>query len=215
MSTAALMSTPAGTARTGQIPARRRRAADCGPERRRASVLFVDVEGSMGLSDTVELEDWWSAIDELFALLCDGVRRYGGWIANFTGDGVAAVFDGYDERPGEHARRACEAAQWLCEVIRGRGAEMWRERGLELSVRTGIHSGEVLVGTIGDPRERRYTMAGYAVALAKRIEGLATPGRAWVSEQTAALAGDAVTLRDRGCFAIKGAPVPVRVFELA
>lgn len=178
-------------------------------------MLFVDVKGSMSLSGAVEPEEWWSAMDELFALLCEGVRGQGGWIASFTGDGIQAVFDGCGEPPDGHARRACEAARWLCDAVRGPGAEMWRRRGLELSVRTGIHSGEILVGTIGDRRERRYTTAGYAVGLAKRIEGLATPGRAWVSEQTAALVSDAVTLRDRGCFAVKGAPGPVHLFELA
>jgi class 3 adenylate cyclase len=92
---------------------------------------------------------------------------------------------------------------------------MWRAHGLELSVRTGIHSGDILVGRIGDVRDGRYTAAGYAVALAKRIEGLATPGRVWVSAHTAALVGDAVPVHDRGLFAVKGAPAPIQVFELA
>jgi class 3 adenylate cyclase len=178
-------------------------------------VLFVDVTGSMGLSGTVELEEWWAAIDDLFTLLCEGVHRHGGWVASFTGDGIEAVFDDCAEPPEESARRACEAARWLCDAVRQRGAEMWRAHGLELSVRTGIHSGEILVGMLGDRRDGRYTTAGFAVGLAKRIEGLATPGRAWMSEQTAALVAETVAVRERGAYEVKGAPAPVRVFELA
>ena len=182
-------------------------------ERKFVTVLFVDVKGSMGLSSAIELEEWWSVIDGLFELMCESVYRFGGWVAGFTGDGIKAVF----EAPGatdDHAQRACDAALWLRDAICAPAAELRSEHGLELSVRIGINSGEVLTGTIGDRYRRCYTANGYPVALAKRIEAIALPGRINLSEHTAALVAGAVQLRDLGTFAVKGAQQPVGVFEL-
>ena len=67
-----------------------------------------------------------------------------------------------------------------------------REQGLEIAVRIGINSGEVLTGTIGDRYNRYYTANGYAVGLAKRMEVLAIPNRIFLTEHTAALVAGAV-----------------------
>ena len=184
-----------------------------GIERKVVTVLFVDVKGSMDLISAIELEEWWSVIDRLFQLMCDSVYRFRGWVASFTGDGIKAVF----EPPGagdDHAQQACEAALWLRDALCAPAAELRSEHGLELSVRIGINSGEVLTGTIGDRYGCYYTANGYPVALAKRIEALALPGSIYLSEHTAALVAGAVWLRDLGAFEVKGAQRPVGVFEL-
>jgi len=184
-----------------------------GTERKVVTVLFVDVQGSMGLISAIELEEWWSVIDGLFELMCESVYRFDGWVASFTGDGIKAVFEPH---PGcdHHARRACRAALWLRDAISGPAAELRSDHGLELSVRVGINSGEVLTGTIGDRYMRYYTVNGYAVALAKRIEALARPGTVYVSEHTAALVAGAFRLHDLGAFTVKGADLPVGASEL-
>jgi class 3 adenylate cyclase len=182
-------------------------------ERKFVTVLFVDVKGSMDLIRAVALEEWWSVIDGLFEVMCEGVYRFGGWVAGFTGDGIKAVFESAEETD-DHARRACDAALWLRDAIREPAAELRGEHGLELSVRIGINSGEVLTGTIGDRYRRCYTVNGYAVALAKRIETIARPGRIYLSEHTAALVAGVAQLRDLGAYEVKGAEVPVGVFEL-
>lgn len=182
-------------------------------ERKLATVLFVDVHGSMNLSATVEPDEWWSVLNGLFELMCDGVCRSGGWVGSFTGDGINGVFEA-PEAPEAHARRACDSALWLCDELRTRRAELLDERGLELAVRIGINSGEVVTGTIGDRYSRYYTATGYSVALAKRIEALAPPGQVYVSEHTAALVAATHRLRDLGTFSVKGAQLPIGVFEL-
>jgi class 3 adenylate cyclase len=182
-------------------------------ERKFATVLFVDVQSSMNLSAVIELEEWWSILTGLFELMCEGVCRCGGWVGSFTGDGIKGVFEAPDAAEA-HARGACDAALWLCHALRRPAAELLDERGLELAVRIGINSGEVVTGTIGDRYGRFYTATGYAVALAKRIEALALPGRVYVSEHTAALVDGTHQLRNLGRFSVKGAQVPVGVFEL-
>jgi hypothetical protein len=102
-----------------------------------------------------------------------------------TGDGIVAVFehnlDGY-----EHVQRACDAALATRDALNARAQALLQERELELSVRIGLNTGEVLTGAIGGAHTCYHTVTGYAVSLAKRIEGLAMLGRVYVSEHTAA-----------------------------
>jgi class 3 adenylate cyclase len=182
-------------------------------ERKLATVMLVDVQGSMNLSREIDLEPWWSVIGGLFELMCESVYRFGGWVANFTGDGVAAVFEAADATD-DHARQCCDAALWLRDAIRAPAAELSSEHALELSVRIGINSGDVLTGTIGSRYKRYHTANGYAVALAKRMEALALPGQIYLTARTAAFVADAFRLRDLGAFEVKGADTPVEVCEL-
>jgi class 3 adenylate cyclase len=199
--------------RDGRHPALRGlNSRDC-TERKFVTVLVVDVKGSTDLSRAIPLEEWWSMIADLFELMSESVYQYGGWVGNFTGDGIVAVFEPLDAANG-HARRACEAALWLCEAIGASAERVRRDYGLELSIRLGLNSGEVLTGMLGDRHNRYYIANGYAVALAKRMEAIASSGRVYLSEYTAALVRTAVRLRDLGPFRIKGAQVPLRVYEL-
>lgn len=191
-----------------------RRIAPLRAERKLVTVMFVDVKGSMDLSRSIDLEAWWLLVAELFELMCGSVDQFGGWIANYTGDGIEAIFEP-DSAGGDHAGRACQAALCLRDAIRLPAANLFGERALKLSIRIGINSGEVLVGTIGSGYNRYYTANGYPVALAKRVEGLAHPDRIYLTEHTAALVAGGLQLTDLGAFDIRGAEAPVRVFELA
>jgi len=193
--------------------------ADIGPiaadhtERKVVTVVFIDVKDSMPLSREIELEDWWSVSSGLFTLMCEGAERFGGWVGEFTGDGANTVFEptvgGH-----HHAWRACLAALWLRDAVRTVATQLRSEHQLEFSVRIGIHSGEVLAGTVGHRDRRSYRVNGYAVSLAKRIEGLARPNRIYLSGSTAAFLTEAFQLHDLGAAEVRGAEAPVRVFEL-
>jgi adenylate cyclase len=180
-------------------------------KRKFVTVLFVDLTGSMSLSGSIELEQWWDLIRELIELMCEGVDRFGGWVGNFTGDGVNAIFEAA-ESPEEHVRRACESALWLQNAMDLPVAA--RRAVPDLLLRIGLNSGEVVTGRIGDRRSPCYTASGYAVALAKRMESLAPPGRIYMTDHTATLVGPNLVSRDMGRFDVRGAPLPVRVYEL-
>jgi class 3 adenylate cyclase len=182
-------------------------------ERKFVTALFADVGGSMALSGSIGIEEWWSMIATLFELMSEAVERCGGWVGAFTGDGIHAVFEAYGGAE-EHARRACEAALSIRDAIQEPAAALRRERRLELRVRVGINSGEVVTGTVGGPGSRFYTACGYTVALAKRMEALAAPDRIYLTEHSAALVESSLRLQDLGVFEVKGAPRPVGVYEL-
>ena len=183
-------------------------------ERKHVTVMFADVVGSTKLAERSGAEQWRQIMERFFAILCSGVHRFEGIIDRFTGDGVMAVF-GAPIADEHHAAHACHAALDLCEELAGFSAELRREHGLNLLVRIGLHSGEVVVGSIGEEIDIKYTAVGHTVALAKRMEGLAEPGKVYLTEGTAAEVRGYFDLRDLGEFAVKGAEEPVRVYELA
>ncbi len=183
-------------------------------ERKQVTVLFADVKGSMELSESVDPEEWHALLDRFFAILTEGVHRFEGSVNQYTGDGIMALF-GAPIAHEDHAQRACYAAALsLRDALRELVREVKRRHGFELATRIGLHSGEVVVGRIGDDLRMDYTAQGHTVGLAQRMEALASAGSVYLSERTAALVGGYFALDDLGEFRVKGATEPLRVFEL-
>ena len=177
-------------------------------------MLFADVKGSMDLAEQHDPEEWRRIMQGFFSILADEVRRFEGTVDKFTGDGIMAVF-GAPVAHEDHAQRACLAALRMLDDIAGYAAELRRKHGLNFSARIGINSGEVIAGAIGPGGDGEYTAIGHTVGLAQRMEALAEPGKAYLTESTAELARGYLDLEDLGEFEIKGTSRPVRVFELA
>ncbi|MGN6216003.1 MAG: adenylate/guanylate cyclase domain-containing protein [Solirubrobacterales bacterium] len=182
-------------------------------ERKQVTVLFADVSGSMDLAEQEDPEEWRKIMQRFFSLLAETVTRFEGTVDKFTGDGIMAIF-GAPVAHEDHARRACYAALQMLDDVAEYAAELRRAKGLNFSTRIGINSGEVVAGAIGEGGGS-YTAIGHTVGLAQRMEALAEPGKAYLTESTAALARGFLDLHDLGEFEIKGASRPVRVFELA
>jgi len=182
-------------------------------ERKQVTVLFADVSGSMDLAEGQDPEEWRKIMQRFFAILAAAVERFEGTVDKFTGDGIMAVF-GAPIAHEDHARRACYAALQMLDDVSEYAAELRRGLGLNFSTRIGINSGEVVAGAIGSGGEGEYTAIGHTVGLAQRMEALAEPGKAYLTESTAELAHGYMRLEDLGQFEIKGASRPMRVFEL-
>jgi class 3 adenylate cyclase len=182
-------------------------------ERKQVTVLFADVKGSMELAEQVDPEAWSAIMQRFFRILADGVERFEGFVDKFTGDGVMALF-GAPIAHEDHAQRACYAALRLLEELRAYARDVKRAHGLDFAVRIGLHSGDVVVGKIGDDLRMVYTAQGHTVGLAQRMEGLAEPNTCFVSGATAALVTGYFALDDLGPFHVKGVAEPVTVFVL-
>jgi class 3 adenylate cyclase/tetratricopeptide (TPR) repeat protein len=183
-------------------------------ERKQVTVLFADVSGSMDLAEGQDPEEWRKIMQRFFSILADAVARFEGTVDKFTGDGIMAIF-GAPVAHEDHARRACYAALQMLDDVSEYAAELRRGSGLNFSTRIGINSGEVIAGAISPGAAGDYTAIGHTVGLAQRMEALAEPGRAYLTEHAAILATGFLDLEDLGEFEIKGASQPVRVFELA
>jgi class 3 adenylate cyclase/tetratricopeptide (TPR) repeat protein len=182
-------------------------------ERKPVTVLFADVARSMELAERVDLEEWHRLLDRLFRILAASVHRYEGTINQYTGDGIMALF-GAPIAHEDHAQRACAAALEMAREVAALAEDVRRESGLDLAVRMGLNSGEVVVGRIGDDLRMDYTAQGHVVGLAARVQQLAPPGGVSMTEQTARLVSGFFDLLDRGEQSLKGASIPVRVFDL-
>jgi predicted ATPase/class 3 adenylate cyclase len=187
--------------------------AELDGERKQVTVLFADVKGSMDMAEQVDPDEWRQIMQRFFSLLSDGVRRFEGTVDKFTGDGIMALF-GAPIAHEDHASRACFAALHIGELVNEYATELRRGRGLNFSVRLGINSGEVVAGAIGAEGKLEYTAIGHTVGLAQRMEALAEPGKAYLTEHTAKLARGYLELKDLGEFEVKGASRPIGVFEL-
>jgi class 3 adenylate cyclase/tetratricopeptide (TPR) repeat protein len=182
-------------------------------ERKQVTVLFADVQGSMELAAELGAERWHGILDRFFAILSEGVHRFEGTVNQFTGDGIMALF-GAPIAHEDHAQRACFASLHLRNTLRAYADELRRTQGLNLSVRIGMNSGEVVVGKIGDDLRMDYTAQGHVVGLAKRMEALAEPGCAYLTADAARLVEGYFELRDLGEFEIAGSNEPVGVCAL-
>jgi class 3 adenylate cyclase len=183
-------------------------------ERKRVTVLFADVQGSMELAEQLDPEEWHSILDRFFQILTEGVHRFEGTVNQYTGDGIMALF-GAPIAHEDHAQRACYAALHLRDEIARYATEVKREYGVGFSTRMGINSGEVVVGRIGDDLRMDYTAQGHTVGLAQRMESLASPDTCYLSAATAAFVEGYFQLEDLGEFRVKGAGAPVHVHRLA
>jgi hypothetical protein len=114
----------------------------------------------------------------------------------------------------DHARRACYAALTLQRDLHRYANELRLQKGMNFSVRMGLNSGEVVVGTIGGDLRMDYTALGHTVSLTARMEQIAEPGKAYLTEHTAKLVEGLFQLRDLRLLEVKGAHDPLHVYEL-
>jgi tetratricopeptide (TPR) repeat protein len=129
------------------------------------------------------------------------------------GDGIMALF-GAPLAHEDHAVRACYAALRLQDAI-GRYAEELRQRqGLDVQIRVGLNSGEVVVRSIGNDLHMDYTAVGQTTHLAARMEQLARPGTTLLTGETLRLVEGYVEVHPLGPVPVKGLPEPVAVYEL-
>src|SRR5262245_16900593 len=182
-------------------------------ERKHVTVLFVDVKSSTELAEQVDPEDWHMILDRFFAILTEGVHLFEGTVNQYTGDGIMALF-GAPIAHEDHAPRACYAALHLRERLRRYTDDLRLSRGLNLGVRMGMNSGEVIVGTIGDDLRMDYTAQGATVHLAARMEQIAAPGHIYLTDRTARYVEGYFRLRAVGPLQIKGIRDDVRVWDL-
>jgi class 3 adenylate cyclase/tetratricopeptide (TPR) repeat protein len=182
-------------------------------ERKQVTVLFADIKSSMEAQSSIDAEDWHGIMERFFEILAEGVHRFEGTINQYTGDGIMALF-GAPIAHEDHARRACYAALQLTDQLRTYANELRLRRGLSFSVRMGLNSGEVVVGKIGDDLRMDYTAQGQTVGLAARMEQLAEPGKAYLTEHTAQLVRGYFELTDLGRLEVKGIEEPMSVYEL-
>ncbi len=175
-------------------------------------MLFADVVHSMDIAAAVGTERLREIMTGLVNLAGDVVQRYGGVLDKFTGDGVMAVF-GAPAALEDHALRACLAALGIHEEAQRLAVEVKRHNRVDLRLRMGLNSGQVIAGEIGSG-PLGYTTIGEEVGKARRMESAAPPGAVMLSASTARLVEDIAELGESELVQIKGAAEPVAARRL-
>ena len=182
-------------------------------ERKQVTVLFADLKDSTELIRGLDPEAAQQLLDPAIHLMMDAVHRFEGTVNQVLGDGIMALF-GAPIAHEDHALRACYAALAMQAAMQPTTEEVRRTRGLELRMRVGLNSGEVVVRAIGNDLHMDYSAVGETTVLAARMEQMATPGSIRLTPSTLGLVEGLVRVNALGPVPVKGLPDPVDVFEL-
>ncbi|MGE0823220.1 MAG: adenylate/guanylate cyclase domain-containing protein [Candidatus Binatia bacterium] len=183
-------------------------------ERKSITALFVDIKGSTDIIAELDPEEAQAIIDPTLQLMMDAVHRYEGYVAQALGDGIFALF-GAPIAHEDHPQRALYAALLMQEESRKRAEQLRREKGVNLQIRVGINTGEVVLRSIRkDDLQTDYVPVGQSTNLASRMESLATPGTILVSEQTYRLTEGYFEFKPLGKAQVKGFAEPLNIYEV-
>ena len=185
---------------------------DTHAEYKQVTVLFADVVHSMYIASAVGAERLREIMAEVVNITTAVVKRYGGTVDKFTGDGIMAVF-GAPLALEDHAVRACLAALAIQDELARLAVQVRDHDGVELALRIGLNSGQVIAGEVGSA-SLGYTTIGEQVGMAQRMESVAPPGGVMLSASTARLVDGAAVLSEPESARIKGANEGVPVCRL-
>lgn len=179
-------------------------------ERRQLTVMFVDLVGSTALSQQLDPEDLRDLLRAYQNAVSGEVTRFDGYTAHYMGDGVLAYF-GWPKAYEDQAERAIHAALGIVDAIR----RLPQFVDIEIALRIGIASGQVIVGDLlGEGGSETTAVTGETPNLAARLQEFAKPGQIVISESTKRLVGNAFELENLGSRIFKGFDEAVPVWRL-
>ena len=183
-------------------------------ERKTVTALFADIKGSMDLMEDIDPEEARAIVDPALRIMIDAVKRYDGYVVQSTGDGIFALF-GAPVAHEDHPQRALYSALRMQDEVKRYAERLRAEQGVNLQVRVGVNTGEVVVRSIttGDGKTE-YTPIGHSTSLASRLQTLANPGSIAVSEAVRKLVEGYFLLKPLGPARTKGVSEPVNVYDV-
>ena len=182
-------------------------------ERRLATVILTDVKGSTDLLEQIGSEAWVEIMNHVLHILETEVYRLGGEVDQFRGDGLVAFF-GAKSAHEDDPERAVLAGLAMQQALKPYAAELAEQEGIDLQLRVGINTGEVIVASVGDSRQHSEdTAMGAGLALAARMETAAEPGTVLVSDNTYRLVESQFEWEPLGETTVKGVSQPVAVYR--
>jgi class 3 adenylate cyclase/tetratricopeptide (TPR) repeat protein len=182
-------------------------------ERKQVTVLFADLKDSMELLADRDPEEARRILDPVLELMMGAVHAYEGTVNQVMGDGIMALFGAPIARE-DHAVRACFAALRMQDVVKQYADRVRRSDRVDVRMRVGLNSGEVVVRSIGSDLRTDYTAVGQAAHLAARMEQLAAPGTIVLTPATLRMADAFVDVKPLGARAVKGLSDRIELYQL-
>ena len=179
-------------------------------ERRQLTVMFSDLVGSTELSAQLDPEDVHDIVTQYHQVATNAVNRFQGHVSQYMGDGILVLF-GYPQAHENDAERAALAGLALLEDMQKLNRELEKKYKRTLSVRIGIHTGEVMIGTkSGDSNN----LFGETPNVAARVQSSAEPNSVCISASTHRLVSGFFVVEDMGPHILKGVPDPLELFRV-
>jgi len=184
-------------------------------ERKQVTVMFCDMKGFTSLSEKLGSETVYSLMDEVYEVLIQKVHEYEGTVNEMTGDGVMALF-GAPIALEDAPQRAIRSAMAIHREMTKFNEKLKSEKGAipSIKIRAGIHTGPVVVGTLGNNLRVEFKAVGDTVNLASRMESIAEPGTTYMTEETFKATEGLFRVESLGERAIKGKEKPIRVYQV-
>ena len=184
-------------------------------EHKQVTVIFCDMERFTSLVESLGPEEAYSIMDQVYEILIHRVHDYEGTVNEMTGDGIMALF-GAPIALEDAPQRAIRAAMAIQREMAKFSDKMKREKEAiqALKMRIGIHTGPVVVGTLGNDLRVEFKAVGDTVNLASRMEGLAEPGTTYVTKETFQLTEGLFRFEALGEKQVKGKEEPVKVYRV-
>jgi class 3 adenylate cyclase len=184
-------------------------------ERKQVTVMFCDMEGFTPLVERLGPDEAYAVMDQVYEILIHKVHDYEGTVNEMTGDGIMALFGApvaLEDAPQRAIRSSLAIHR---EMAKFRDKIKQEREGIPPpKMRIGIHTGPVVVGTLGNDLRVEFKAVGDTVNLASRVEGLAKPGTTCVTEDTFRATEGFFRFEALGEREVKGKEEPVKIFQV-
>jgi class 3 adenylate cyclase/tetratricopeptide (TPR) repeat protein len=184
-------------------------------ERKQVTVMFCDMEGFTSLVEKLGPEEAYGVMDQVYEVLIHKVHDYEGTVNEMTGDGIMALF-GAPIAVEDAPQRAIRSAIAIHREMAMFSDKMKKERESipPVKMRVGIHTGPVVVGTLGNNLRVEFKAVGDTVNLASRVEGLAEPGTTYITDDTFKLTEGFFRFEALGAKQVKGKHEPITIYRV-
>lgn len=184
-------------------------------ERKHVTVMFCDMKGFSSISERLGPEEAYNIMDQVYEILIHKVHDYEGTVNEMTGDGIMALF-GAPIALEDAPQRSIRSAMAIHREMTKFSDRIKKEKEVipPLKMRIGIHSGPVVVGTLGNDLRVEFKAVGDTVNLASRMEAMAEPGVTYVTEDTFKLTEGLFRFEALGKKEVKGKEELVKIYRV-
>lgn len=186
-------------------------ARPAGEQRKLVSILFADLVGFTALSETRDPEEIREVLRAYFDRWSAQIKDHGGVVEKFIGDAVMAVF-GLAQAQEDDPERALRAALAMQRSLKELNKSLERTHDLQLTMRVGVHTGQVLVSTLAERPGQDFVVVGDSVNLASRLQSSAPPGGLIISEATYRLVRGIFEVQPQEPLKVKGIREPLQTY---
>jgi class 3 adenylate cyclase/predicted ATPase len=182
-------------------------------ERRQLTVMFCDLVDSTALSRQLDPEDLREVIQAYQRVCTEVINRFDGHIAQYLGDGLLVYF-GYPQAHEDDPQRAVYTGLGILDAMGDLNKRLEQDRDITLALRLGIHTGLVVVGSMGGGGRQEQLALGETPNLAARLQGLAASNMVVISEATHRLVQGYFAYQDLGAQELRGIPESMCVYHV-